>query len=100
MSMFLLSEKLLESELKNKPEILDAQQEFYYSLVEKELYVIQRLNIEMCDMRGEEKEVADRLKNSEIAICTHDELEEMRKSVEFKNYIVSAVEKYLKGECL
>ena len=98
MSMFLLSEKLLENELKNKPEVLDVQQEFYYSMVEKELYVIQRLNIEMCDMRGEEKEVADRLEKSEVAILPHDELEEMRKSVEFKNFIVNAVETYLKGE--
>lgn len=98
MSMFLLSEKLLENELKNKPEVLDAQQEFYYSMVEKELYVIQRLNIEMCDMRGEEKEVADRLEKSEVAILPHDVLEEMRKSVEFKNFIVNAVETYLKGE--
>ena len=94
MSMFLLSEKLLEKELKEKPETLDAQQDFYYSMVEKELYVIQRLNIEMCDMHGEEKEVADRLSRSEILICSPEEAECMYKSVLFKNDIMDIIKKY------
>ena len=94
MSMFLLSEKLLQQELNEKPEILNDQQEFYYSLVEKELYVIQRLNIEMCDMRGEEKEVADRLSRSEVLICSPEEAEDMRKSVLFKNEIMDVIKRY------
>ena len=94
MSMFLLSEKLLQQELNKKPETLDDLQEFYYSMVEKELYVIQRLNIEMCDMRGEEKEVVDRLSRSEILICSPEEAEEMRESVLFKDDIMDVIKKY------
>ena len=94
MSMFLMSEKLLEEELNKKPEDLNNQQEFYYSMIEKELYLIKRINIEMCNMRGEEKEVAKRFENSEVMICSHEEAEEMRKSVLLKNEIMDVINKY------
>ena len=48
----------------------------------------------MCNMRGDEKEVADRLEHSEILICTHDEVEEMRKSVSFKDEIKDLIKRY------
>ena len=94
MSMMLISEKLLEDELKKKPENPTDSQDFYYSMIEKELYLIKRLNIEMCNMRGDEKEVADRLEHSEILVCTHDEVEEMRKSVSFKDEIKNVLKNY------
>lgn len=92
MSMLLISEKLLQEELKKRPENPNDQQDFYYSMIEKELYLMKRLNIEMCNMRGDEKEVADRLEHSEILICTHEESEEMRKAVQFKDAILEVVE--------
>lgn len=94
MSMFLLSEKLLQKELKEKPIILNDQQDFYYSLVEKELYLIQRLNIEMCDMRGKEQEVANRLSHSQVLICSPEEVNDMQKSVLFKDEIMDIIKKY------
>lgn len=94
MSMLLISEKLLQEELKKKPENPSDRQDFYYSMIEKELYLMKRLNIEMCNMRGDEKEVADRLEHSEILICTHEEAENMRKSVQFKYEIMDVVNRH------
>ena len=94
MGMLLISEKLLEEELKNKPESLNDQQDFYYSMIEKELHLIKRLNIEMCDMRGEIEEVTDRLEHSEIAICSCGEIEDMRKAVQFKYEVMDLINKY------
>ena len=37
MSMMLISEKLLEDELKKKPENLTDHQDFYYSMIEKNI---------------------------------------------------------------
>ena len=94
MSMLLISEKLLQEELIKKPENPTDQQNFYYSMIEKELYLMKRLNIELCNMRGEEKEVADRLEASEILICSHEEAENMRKSVQFKDEIMDVIKRY------
>ena len=94
MAMFLMAEKLLEEELKKKPENMNNQQDFYYSMIEKELYLMKRLNIEMCNMRGEIEEVADRLEHSEIAIYSCGEIEDMRKAVQFKYEIMDVIKKY------
>lgn len=89
-----MAEKLLEEELKKKPENPNDQQDFYYSMIEKELYLMKRLNIEMCDMRGEVEEVAGRLEHSEIAICSCGEIEDMRKAMQFKYEIMDVISKY------
>lgn len=94
MAMFLMTEKLLEEELKKKPENLDDQQVFYYSMIEKELYLMKRLNIEKCDMRGEEKAIADRLEHSVVTIMPPEELEEMRNSVKFRYEIMDVINRY------
>ena len=94
MSMLLISEKLLQDELDKKPKSLNDQQDFYYSMIEKELYLIKRLNIEMCDMRGEIEEVADRLEHSEIAICSCGEIEDMRNAMQFKYEVMNLINKY------
>lgn len=91
MSMLLVSEKLLQEELNKKPKNPNDQQDFYYSMVEKELYLMKRLNVELCNMRGEVKEVADRLEHSEILICQQGELEYMRECVGFKDHIMDVV---------
>lgn len=96
MSMLLISEKLLQEELKKKPENPTNQQDFYYSMIEKELYLLKRLNIEKCDMSGEEKEVADRLEHSEILICSHEEAEKIRMSLQFVDDIMNVTSKYKK----
>ena len=89
MSMFLMSEKLLEKELKEKPDILTDEQNFYYSVIEKELHVIQKLNIEMCDMRGEVKEVANRLERSVVLICSPEESQAFERAVQFETDIMN-----------
>ena len=94
MSMLLISEKLLQDELDKKHKSLNNQQDFYYSMIEKELYLIKRLNIEMCDMRGEIEEVVDRLEHSEIAICSCGEIEDMRKAMQFKYEVMDLINKY------
>ena len=98
MSMLLVSEKLLQEELNKKPENPNDQQDFYYSMVEKELYLVKRLNIELCNMRGEVKEVADRLEHNEILICPQGELEHMRECMSFKDHIMDVVRMYYPTE--
>ena len=66
----------------------------YYSLIEKELHLLERLNITICDMTGNIDEVAERLKNSEIRICSHDESADMQMSVQFKRDIMGVVGNY------
>ena len=92
--MLLVSEKFLQEELNKRPENPNPQQDFYYSMIEKELYLIKRLNIELCDMRGTEKEVADRLANNEILICPLGELEYMRNCMKFTDDIMNVIDKY------
>lgn len=48
----------------------------------------------MCDMRGEIEKVADRLKHSEIAICSCREIEDMRKAMQFKYEVMDLINKY------
>ena len=54
---------------------------------------MKRLNISMCNMRGDEKEVADRLEHSEILICTHEEAEYIRCALQFKDDIIDLIER-------
>ena len=98
MSMFFMSEKLLQNELNNKPDNMTDQQEFYYSMIEKELYVINRLNVEMCDLRGNEEEVADRLNRSVVIILPPEELDNMRTAVLFKDDIMDVIRKWSNKE--
>lgn len=94
MSMLLISEKFLQEELNKKPENPTDQQDFYYSMIEKELYLLKRLNIEMCDMRGEIEEVADRLEHNKIVICSSKELDDWRNAMAFKDDIMDVISRY------
>lgn len=62
MSMQLISEKLLEMEIRKIEEQgITEENECFYSLCRKELAVIERLKIGKIDMRGETEEVKERL---------------------------------------
>ena len=91
MAMFLMSEKLLEQELKNKPENPTDQQIFYYSMIEKELHLLRRLDIDMCDMRGTEEEFIDRLEHSKILVCTPKEVDEFHNALAFKDDVMEVI---------
>lgn len=48
----------------------------------------------MCDMRGKEQEVANRLAHSQVLICSPEEVNDMQKSVLFKDEIMDIIKKY------
>lgn len=75
--MLLISRKLLEQEFKNKPDILTDSQELYYMQIEKEIIVLDKIDIALCDMRGGVNEVQERLNNSEIHFATKGEYEKI-----------------------
>ena len=78
--MLLISRKLLEQELKNKPDILTDSQKLYYMQIEKEIVVLEKIDITLCDMRGNINEVQERLNNSEIHFATNGEYEKINES--------------------
>lgn len=80
--MLLISRKLLEQELKNKPDIPTDSQELYYMQIEKEIVVLDKIDITLCDMRGDVNEVQERLNNSEIHFATKGEYEKINESKE------------------
>ena len=87
--MLIITEKILRNELRNKPQdLLSGSQEFYYMQLEKELSVLEKLDITLCDMRGEVDEVKERLDSSEILFCPKGEvarikeLEEINKELQ------------------
>lgn len=78
MSMQLISEKLLEREIKRieddgKPE----DKELMYHLCKKELAVIEKLKINKVDMCGEIEETVERIENQAIYFMEPQEFEEM-----------------------
>lgn len=78
MSMQLISEKLLEREIKKieesgRPE----DEEIIYHLCKKELAVIEKLKINKIDMRGEIKETVERIENQAIYFMNPKEFETM-----------------------
>ena len=80
--MLLISKKLLEQELKNKPDILTDSQKLYYMQIEKEIFVLEKIDITLCNMRGNVNEVQERLNNSEIHFATKGEYERINESKE------------------
>ncbi|MCD8068513.1 MAG: hypothetical protein LUE87_06460 [Lachnospiraceae bacterium] len=76
MSMLLISEKLLESELTKKN-----GNELYLSYVAKELEVIKKLDIAFCNMTGDMESVSKRLEGCETIIMpkgTYDDMYEAK----------------------
>lgn len=78
MSMQLISEKLLEREIKRiedsgRPE----DSELLYYQCKKELAVIEKLKINKIDMRGEIEEAVKRIENQAIYFMEPREFEEM-----------------------
>lgn len=78
MSMQLMSEKLLEREIKRleedgRPE----DEEIIYSLCKKELAIIEKLKINHIDMRGEIEETVKRIENQAIYFMKPQEFEKM-----------------------
>lgn len=78
MSMQLVSEKLLEKEIKRledagRPE----DSELLYYLCKKELAVIQKLKINKIDMRGEIEECNKRIENQAVYFMGPQEFEAM-----------------------
>lgn len=82
MGMLLLSKTLLKIEIK-----ANQGSDFYRAQVERELAVLEKLDIVLCDMRGTAEEVEDRLKNCEILFVEKDTYESMKRAVEFKQAV-------------
>lgn len=78
MSVQLISEKLLEVEIKRLEEAgRPKDQEIIYHLCKKELTVIQKLKINKIDMRGEIEEYNQRIENQAIYFMEPQEFEAM-----------------------
>lgn len=78
MSMQLISEKLLEIEIKRLEEAGRAEDnELLYYQCKKELAVIKNLKINKIDMRGEIEECNQRIENQAIYFMDAGEFEEM-----------------------
>ena len=67
--IFLISKKLLEYELDKAMNGLHGNEAHYYcTSIEKELELLNKLDIEIYDMIGSAEEFSERLNNSEIII--------------------------------
>ena len=67
--IFLISKKLLEYELDKAMYGLHGNEAHYYcTSIKKELKLLNKLDIEICDMTGDAEEFGERLNNSEIII--------------------------------
>lgn len=78
MSMRLISEKLLEREIKRiEKQRIPEECSFFYRQCKKELAVIEKLKINKIDMRGETKEVQKRIENQSLYFMGKKEFEEM-----------------------
>lgn len=91
MAMQLISEKLLEREIKRledagRPE----DEEVVYHLCKKELAVIEKLKINHIDMRGEIEEFNQMIANQEIYFMEQQEFENMEKKA-IKYDIISEI---------
>ena len=79
MSMLLLSAKLLKREIdKLSKMVLSDDEKFLKSLYEKELAVIERLDIEIVNTTGTPDEVKKRLENNAVYFLTKGEYEQMQ----------------------
>lgn len=79
MSMQLISEKLLEREIKKIEEQgINEQNELLHSLCKKELAVIKSLKINKIDMRGEIKEVSEKLERQGLYFMDASEFASMK----------------------
>lgn len=77
--MQLISEKLLEREIKRLEEAgRPEDQEIIYHLCKKELSVIQKLKVNKIDMRGEIEEVQERIEKQGLYFMDAREFEEMK----------------------
>lgn len=80
MSMRLISEKLLEREIKRlEDEGRSEESEILYYQCKKELAVIKKLKINKIDMRGEIEEANQRIADNAIYFMNSQEFEEMEK---------------------
>lgn len=78
MSMQLISEKLLEQEIKRiEEEGVNEQNELLYFLCRKELAVIEKLKINKIDMRGEIEETKERIERQALYFMDAGEFEAM-----------------------
>lgn len=92
MSLQLVSEKLLEREIKQledagRPE----DSELLYYLCNKELAVIQKLKINKIDMRGEIEECNQRIENQAIYFVDPKEFETMKEKARKYDVIANIV---------
>lgn len=79
MSMQLISEKLLEREIKRLEEAgRPKDEEIIYHLCKKEMAVIQNLKINGIDMRGDIEEVNQRIANQAVYFMDSQEFETMK----------------------
>lgn len=78
--MQLISEKLLESEIKDLADKKDLSnsEELLLNLCRKELSVISKLKIEGIDMTGTVQEVDERIKSQSIYFMKKEEFDQMR----------------------
>lgn len=87
MSMQLMSENLLENEIRSLEESgLVEDKKLIYNMLRKELEVIKRVNIDLIDMRGGMEEFKKRISDQSIYFMNPKEYEEMkRKANAFDN---------------
>lgn len=79
MSMLLMSTKLLKMEIdKLSGRVLDDDGKLLRSLYEKELAVLERLDIELVDITGTPGEVEKRLEDNAVYFLPRDEFERMQ----------------------
>lgn len=93
MSMQLVSELLLEREIKRyeeSPELMHENKLFYY-LCKKELAVIEKLKINQIDMRGEIKESNQRIESQSIYFMNPQEFEEMKSKSKMYDIIAKLI---------
>lgn len=78
MSMQLVSEKLLEREIKRLEDAgIPEDEKIIYYLCKKELAVIEKLKINKIDMRGEIEEAVKRIENQAVYFMNPQEFDEM-----------------------
>lgn len=84
MALALISEKLLEIEIKklSNQEELTESQKFYLSMAHKELSLLKKINIE-CNLRGTEQEVEDRLRSDVLWLVSPDDMRRYKNAYDF-----------------
>ena len=90
MSMLLMSTKFLKAEIEKLSErALDDNEKLLKSLYEKELAVLERLDIELVDITGTPDEVKKRLGNNAVYFLPKGEFEQMRDKANRFDFIQS-----------